>query len=602
MSGPLAEGVVPQLLREIYVRRRSGWLQIERGEERQSLRFRRGHIVNARTNVVQERMGELMVRRGWLSEADLARATEIVIRDKKRLGEVLSELGLVDASRLEDAVAYHVHEMLAKLFTWDEGQYSFEEEDESASGELTLKLSTGELILEAVRAVRDPDVVRYALGDLDRLLAPSADPLLRFQKLTLSPTDGFVLSRVDGTTSAREIVQMIPLPAEEVEKSLFGLLSTGVVEFTATVRRGKPPAAPPPADAHPTPPAPAPAPTPPPAAPPPVQPGPTASQTPAQAAPPPQQPPPPPQQPAPPPQQPAPPPAEPPVEAAADPAAEQRREILEAFQSLKSRTHFEVLGLARNATESDVKEAYFRLAKRFHPDVHHGSSLGDLHDQLEAVFIRLGEAYEVLRDPRRRGQYEERLGRPRPGGPSTPAAGTPAPATAAGPEAPPPPDAEEEARIAEDAIRRAQKLFDKAEQRDKEKGEHAEGTSSEYWDAIQLLEPVVHKAQGKLRSKGETLLARCYLKNPKWARRAEEALLGVTRRDAGNPDAWALLGGIYAAKGMQNRALSMYRKALELRPDHEEAAQYVAAHNLAEEPVSPPREGAGLFRKLFRKP
>ncbi len=607
MSGPLAEGVVPQLLREIYVRRRSGWLQIERGEERQSLRFRRGHIVNARTNVVQERMGELMVRRGWLSEADLARATEIVIRDKKRLGEVLSELGLVDASRLEDAVAYHVHEMLAKLFAWDEGRYSFEEEDESASGELTLKLSTGELILEAVRAVRDPDVVRYALGDLDRLLAPSGDPLLRFQKLTLSPTDGFVLSRVDGTTSAREIVQMIPLPAEEVERSLFGLLSTGVVEFTATVRRGKPsaaaeppaqPSTPPPQATAPSPPAAVPAPpqpagaqaTPPPptAAPPsaapPVQPLPIANPAPPQAASPQQ-------------------PAAPPAEAPDDPAAEQRREILEAFQNLKSRTHFEVLGLARNATESDVKDAYFRLAKRFHPDVHHGSSLGDLHDQLEAVFIRLGEAYEVLRDPRRRGQYEERLGRPRPGGPTTPAAGTPAATAVAGSGAAPTADAEEEARIAEDAIRRAQKLFDRAEQRDKEKGEHAEGTSSEYWDAIQLLEPVVHKAaQGKLRSKGEVLLARCYLKNPKWARRAEEALLGVTRRDPGAADAWALLGGIYAGKGMQNRALSMYRKALELRPEHEEAAQYVAAHQVAEEPASPPREGAGIFRKLFRKP
>ena len=40
--------------------------------------------------------------------------------------------------------------------------------------------------------------MRYALGDIDRVLALSSDPLLRFQKLTLSPTDGFVLSRIDG--------------------------------------------------------------------------------------------------------------------------------------------------------------------------------------------------------------------------------------------------------------------------------------------------------------------------------------------------------------------------------------------------------------------
>ena len=75
-------------------------------------------------------------------------------------------------------------------------------------------------------------MVRYSLGDTDRVLALSAeDPLLRFQKLTLAPADGFVLSRVDGTRAPHEIVQMIPLPAEVVERSLLGLLSTGVIEY-----------------------------------------------------------------------------------------------------------------------------------------------------------------------------------------------------------------------------------------------------------------------------------------------------------------------------------------------------------------------------------
>ena len=81
MKGDLAEGVLPDLLREIYVGRRNGWLRLARGEEQQSLRFRRGHIVNAHTNVVQERLGEMLVRRGHLSQPYLERETEIVVRD-----------------------------------------------------------------------------------------------------------------------------------------------------------------------------------------------------------------------------------------------------------------------------------------------------------------------------------------------------------------------------------------------------------------------------------------------------------------------------------------------------------------------------------------
>ena len=230
MKGDLAEGVIPALLQELYVGRRSGTIQFARGSERQSVRLRHGHIVNAQSNVPEDRLGEMLVRRGLLSPADLTRATEVVVKEHKRLGQVLLELGLMDQSGLEDAIPLHVHEMLSRLFTWGEGTYEFVEETDETGEELTLKLSTAELILEAVQAIQDPDVVRYLLGDLERVLALSNDPLLRFQKATLSPADGFVLSRVDGTTSAREILQMIPLPAEVVQKSLLALLSTGIIE------------------------------------------------------------------------------------------------------------------------------------------------------------------------------------------------------------------------------------------------------------------------------------------------------------------------------------------------------------------------------------
>jgi tetratricopeptide (TPR) repeat protein len=549
MKGELAEGVVPDLLREIYVGRRNGTLHLGRGNERQSLRFRRGHIVNAHTNVLEERLGEMLVRRGLLSEADLARATATVVRDKRRLGEVLGEMRLIDASGLEDAVALHVHEMLARVFAWPDGTYTFEEEPEGGPGEeLTLKLSTGELILEAVQAIRDPDVVRYALGDMDRVLVLSGDPLLRFQTLTLSPADGFVLSRIDGVASAREVVQMIPLPPEQAQRSLLGLLSTGIVEY-AGVRR--------PSDAR--------APAPPPVAPPPVAPRPADSPATLVA------------------------PGSEPAPAGADShdgeAAERRREIREAYEG-RTRNHFEILGLSRSAGENEVKEAYFRLAKRFHPDVHHGASLGDLRDDLEAVFIRLGEAYEVLRDPRKRADYEERLGRPRPK-PGAPSGETTAGSVASSPLEPsaaePARDPEEEARLAEESIRRAVKLFEQ----------------EKYWDAIQLLVPAVDAVTGKARLRGQLLLARSRAKNPKWVKEAEEVLLTATRESPQAVDAWVLLGELYAQKGLRTRAVSMYRKALELRPDHEEAAQYLRAN--APEPEPPGEEGGGLLGRLFKK-
>jgi tetratricopeptide (TPR) repeat protein len=66
---------------------------------------------------------------------------------------------------------------------------------------------------------------------MDRVLALSNDPLLRSQRITLTPTDGFVLSRIDGTVSAHDVIGLSPVSPEETERSLFGLLCTGIVDY-----------------------------------------------------------------------------------------------------------------------------------------------------------------------------------------------------------------------------------------------------------------------------------------------------------------------------------------------------------------------------------
>jgi hypothetical protein len=73
--------------------------------------------------------------------------------------------------------------------------------------------------------------VRRGLGSLDRALVAVDNPPFRVDRVTLSPADGYVLSRADGSTSARSLIQASALPAEDVERSLMGLLCTGVVRY-----------------------------------------------------------------------------------------------------------------------------------------------------------------------------------------------------------------------------------------------------------------------------------------------------------------------------------------------------------------------------------
>jgi curved DNA-binding protein CbpA len=571
MQGTLSPGVLPGLLRDLYVGRKSGTLHFTHASERRSVRLHRGHIIHASTNVASDRLGDTLVRLGKLNPADHLRCEELLTREKKRLGQALQQLGLMTKQQVEEALALHVREVLISVFAWHEGAYGFEEQAELASDEEVAQgLSTGEMILEAVRQVTDPDVVRYALGDINRVLAQSTDPLLRFQKIMLSPVDGFLLSRVDGTTSAREVIDLAPVPPDEAEKSLFGLLCTGTVEYapgppkpkpkreaTGRFRLKKDAGRIKPAEGAARPPAP-------------------------------------------------PPPPPPTAEVEKEKAVKARRqEITEIADGLKTRTHFEVLGIPRASTEAQVKEAYFKLAKRFHPDTEHDPSLKDLAGQIEAVFIRIGEAYEVLRNPRTRASYEERLGPSRPvvtsGGPTVvvgaSSPGTPqqhpSPAQPVAPASPPrpaaqpvPKDAATSPQAIENAVRQAEKAL----------------LQEKYWDVIQLIEPHLAEAKGKFKVRAQLAIAKAYLKNPNWRKRAEEELLRVVAADPASFEAYLLLGGIYKAMGLKARASSMYRKALELKPDSEEAAAALTelGGGPAEAPSPSPSSGSFL-KKLFKK-
>src|SRR5262245_23458442 len=110
MQGALSQGVLPGLLRELYVGRKTGILYFLKADERRGVCFRKGHIVRADTNVKEERLGETLMRLGKLSADDFARASEVVVREKKRLGAVLQQLGILDKDGLEEALAAHVRE------------------------------------------------------------------------------------------------------------------------------------------------------------------------------------------------------------------------------------------------------------------------------------------------------------------------------------------------------------------------------------------------------------------------------------------------------------------------------------------------------------
>jgi curved DNA-binding protein len=70
--------------------------------------------------------------------------------------------------------------------------------------------------------------------------------------------------------------------------------------------------------------------------------------------------------------------------------------------------YYKVMGVARDATETQIKQAYRKLARKYHPDV-------SKEKDAEARFKEVGEAYEVLKSPEKRAAYDQLGQGPAPG-------------------------------------------------------------------------------------------------------------------------------------------------------------------------------------------
>ena len=191
-------------------------------------------------------------------------------------------------------------------------------------------------------------------------VAPRLVEGVEWQRLALSPKEGFLLSRIDGVIPARLLVEMSGIPRAEVVAALVRLESLGVIRWNES-SDGRKPTSPPPASS------------------PSVALGPPSSGA---------------------------------IEAEHDDPSdlplEEKRAILAFDRSLDRRTCWDLLGLYGQPTSADVKRAYFAMSRRFHPDRFFGRNLGTYKERLERIFKAVKAAYETLADEESRARYAAR--------------------------------------------------------------------------------------------------------------------------------------------------------------------------------------------------
>jgi hypothetical protein len=158
-TGNLAQVCFPLLLARYHRDGSTGTLEVHEGLFRKRVYLREGRVIFAASNNRNDRLGEMLIRRGALKVPDyLAASGEVV--PGKRFGTLLVERGTMSAEQLVWAVKEQVKEIVFTLFDVRAASYMFREGEEAEEEVITLNLNTPELIRQGVARM---DSVTWAL-------------------------------------------------------------------------------------------------------------------------------------------------------------------------------------------------------------------------------------------------------------------------------------------------------------------------------------------------------------------------------------------------------------------------------------------------------
>ena len=376
-SGRIRDFRLPALLQFLRRERKTGVLTLRRNDLNKSIYLQDGDIIFATSLYPDDRLGETLLKEGRISFKQYEVSVALLKKTGKKQGTILVEQGFISPKELFEGVILQVKEIILSLFTWIDGEYEFKEGPLPSEEVVTLHISTADLIFGGISRIKDWNRLMGELPPPDCRVAVADDPNNLFQKINLSPSMQAVIQLAGEQRTIYDILVASSVPSLECARTLYFLLSVEMLQAVLPASKEPPP---------------------------PVKDEPEGS-------------------------------VEAPERSVEEPAMQggesqsatgtevlkeailekekksewNRGKIEEACRLLESQSHYEVLQVSKNASREEVKKAYFRLAKEYHPDRHFELGMEEVKAELHALFTRITEAYDTLVTERKRKEYDSKF-------------------------------------------------------------------------------------------------------------------------------------------------------------------------------------------------
>jgi curved DNA-binding protein CbpA len=357
MNGQLSEHPLAELISEIAAKNLSGALRITRERVKAVVYFEAGTLTYATANLRAYRLSEYLQKRGLASREKIADAKQA--QSDFALASTLLSDGLLTRDALDETLNQQVADVLRMLLLWTDGEWNFDNRVRQSDA-IQVTVLTRQLLIESVRRME----LQFAKSRLQNPREVISRTRVAPGELSLSPTEGFLLSRVEAPVAVRELTALSGLREPDALRTIYGLVVAGFLQREFRPHAFKTEAGPASARAEE------------------ISVG-TSSPSVVNQS---------------------------PAAETSPPERDAKLEASEFLEQLSQATnHYEVLKVPMSADVGKIRGAYHALARRFHPDIFHELAGTPLHARLESAFARITQANETLVDRDLRATYDAKL-------------------------------------------------------------------------------------------------------------------------------------------------------------------------------------------------
>lgn len=238
IRGSLREASLPDVVQLLAMGKKTGCLSVTNRRQFGSVYFEDGRITYAAIVNRRDRLGDILVKSGAISQADLDEAiAHQSAHPDMRLGEILLALGKIGREQLRHYIRHQVEEAVYYLFTWTHGTFTFEPDARPENQDLEVSLSAESLLLEGARRVDEWALVEKKIPSFDSIFSIDREHLER-SGVQLTPEQQAIVSLIDGRRDVNALVDASGLSEFEVGKALYALATAG---FLHRIGRSKGP-------------------------------------------------------------------------------------------------------------------------------------------------------------------------------------------------------------------------------------------------------------------------------------------------------------------------------------------------------------------------